>query len=228
MWHLIHDWLRSGNWAPTFQGVATLAGVFVALMTVIWQIRSSSKHVEDQIKAQRDAEQEERGRRKRAVATAVCYETDGFYLYYLRELRDYLKNFKLEEKMPLPIIKPVAANVFSIYQGNAAKLSELGPEALERVVAFYNAAGRHLSTRAAWRTHVQRILAGQGNSLEQEAARRLAIEIQQALPLQIGLAWLACKRLSEEAKLKFDELAVSKEFESGDQALNLTKSERTP
>lgn len=49
MWHSIDSWPGSGNWAPTFQGVATLVGVFVAIMTVAWQIRASEANVRKQL-----------------------------------------------------------------------------------------------------------------------------------------------------------------------------------
>jgi hypothetical protein len=180
--------------------------------------------VQLQMRDQRRTLREEQETQKRAVAKAILFEIDGFYRYHLRGLRDYLKSFDLERQMPLPVVKPIETNPFSIYEGNAGRLGELEPEVLQAVVEFYNAAGRHVSTRAAWKASIEGILAGRNNAVEQEATRRLATEIQKALPLQIGLAWLACRSLSKRAGARFEDMAVSKEFDSPDQIHNMLKA----
>jgi hypothetical protein len=164
-----------------------------------------------QLRDQHRNAREEHNRHKLAVMRALLFEIHGFYRYHLRDTRDYLKSFDLAARMPVPIVKLIGANAFSIYQGNAGTLGELEAETLEWVVEFYNAAGKHVSTLSAWKASTERILRRPNDTVQQEAARRLATEIQKALPLQIGQAWFACKKLSERLGLKFDDLDVSRE-----------------
>jgi hypothetical protein len=170
----------------TLDGLMTLAGGALALIGVWWNNHRSTANLQKQLDAGKAARIEETERQKQALANAVRFEIDGFYLYHLRELRNEFNRFDPRTEMPISVVKPIAANPFSIYQGNAGKLGELEAEILEQVVAFYNSAGRHVSTCSAWGASMRRILAGRSDTLEVEAARRLAAEIQQALPLQLG------------------------------------------
>jgi hypothetical protein len=141
MWYLIHDWLRSGNWAPTFQGVATLVGVFVALVAVIWQVRSSSKHIQDQIKAQREAEREDQERQKRAVASALSAEIDDFYKFFLKGMWEQRTKIcspiALLMKRPAEL-GPVPSTAFLVYRATAHQLGLLGAATVKSVVGLYN------------------------------------------------------------------------------------------
>ena len=89
---------RRTDWSKglTPDGAMTLVAAAIAFIAVIWQIRSSSKQVQEQIRAQRDAERKERERQRKAVATAILFEIDGFYAGYLRQPRDFLAGKDIE------------------------------------------------------------------------------------------------------------------------------------
>jgi sensor domain CHASE-containing protein len=71
----------------TLDGLMTLVAGVIAFIAVIIQIHSSSKQLQDQMDAQRDAEQDELERKKRAVATAIDFEIDSIYRTFVRSVK---------------------------------------------------------------------------------------------------------------------------------------------
>jgi len=142
MWHAIQDWVRSGNWAPTFQGVATLVGAFVALVAVMWQVRSSSKHLRDQIAAQRVAEEDERERQRRAIATAILFEIDSFCLFELDLDVRYLARWDPDSNS-LPSPAGLRTNVTEIYKGISPLFGSLNAVSVSAIVKFYSMVGMY-------------------------------------------------------------------------------------
>lgn len=129
------DWFEG----VTPDGVMTLMAGIIAFVAVIIQIRSSSRQVRDQIKAQRDAEQVERERQKRAVAAALLSETDCFYAKYLEETSEPFPSWKriendprLTEVFQAPIGKP-----FVVYESLADKLGGFDAMVARGIVFAY-------------------------------------------------------------------------------------------
>jgi len=153
MWHSIHDWLRSGNWAPTFQGVATLVGVFVAIITVAWQIRASEANVRKQLDAARERSDQERERQRRAVATAILFEIDSFYRHHLGQVRDLLALFERSNQLPGTV--PPSSHGFVVYHANASRLGDLPRELAGRIVRFYGMAEHYNVVREDYRARLE-------------------------------------------------------------------------
>jgi hypothetical protein len=125
----------------SLDGLMTLVAGIIAFVAVIIQIRSSSRQVQDQIKAQRDAEREERERQKRALATALVFEIDHCYRAYLPRaltLARGLRGNTLDPKAGVAIRFEAAS--FDVYSGNVQSLGTLGAEASGPVIRFYKIA----------------------------------------------------------------------------------------
>jgi hypothetical protein len=134
---------RRTDWSKGFtpDGVMTLVAGVIAFIAVIIQIRSSSKQVQDQIKAQRDAEREEQERQKRALATAILFEIDLIYRSMIRGTSDDIQNARGEEYL----LKPHSLH-FTVYEANAGKIGQLPREIGQEIVGFYGSATRFLTT----------------------------------------------------------------------------------
>jgi len=201
MWHWIHDWLRGGNWAPTFQGVATLVGVFVALAAVIWQVRSSSKHVQDQIQAQRDAERGERERQTKAVATGILFEIDNFYFYHLGGVRGRIEE-ALRRRELLEVVR-ISSSLFTVYQGNAGRLGDLPNEVVQAIVHFYSKAAQFLALREDYRAERERHGQLRFEDSDNLKAVTLCGHARDSLPGLTRAAYIACEKLCHVAGLEF-------------------------
>jgi hypothetical protein len=135
---------RRTDWCKGFtpDGVMTLIAGVIAFIAVIIQIRSSSKQVQDQIKAQRDAEREERERHKRAIATAILYEIDSFYRIDL-ELADKTLAGWDAASNNLPSAAGLRTNISEIYKGISPLLGSLNASSVSAIVKFYSMVGTY-------------------------------------------------------------------------------------
>jgi hypothetical protein len=135
---------RRTNWSKGFtpDGVMTLIAGVIAFIAVIVQIRSSSKQVQDQIKAQRDADREERKRQKRAIAAGLLAEVRDFHSCHIQ-----LFGAQDEDEERIKFLD----TTFPVYEGNTARIGELAPETCEVVVHFYGLAIEHLASFRRYR-----------------------------------------------------------------------------
>jgi hypothetical protein len=117
----------------TLDGIMTLVAGVIAFIAVIIQIRSSSKQVQDQMKAQRDAEREEQERQMQSVATAVLFEID--HVYRLISDQVHADDFNIRYLIP--------PNRFIVFEANAGHLGSLGSDLARAIVRFYGEAGRY-------------------------------------------------------------------------------------
>jgi hypothetical protein len=138
----------------TLDGLMTLVVGLIAFAAVIFQIRSSSKQVQDQIKAQRDAEREEQERQRRATATAILFEIDNFYRHHLGQVRDFLTLFERSNQLPGTV--PASAHGFVVYHGNASRLGDLPRELAGKIVRFYGTAEHYNVVREDYRARLER------------------------------------------------------------------------
>ena len=133
----------------TLDGLMTLVAGVIAFIAVIIQIRSSSKQVQDQIKAQRDAEREERERQKRTVATAILYEIDSFYVFELDLDEKKLASWDGANNS-FPIAAGLRTNVSEIYKGVSPLLGSLNAKSVTAIVKFYAMVGTY---EGMWRNY---------------------------------------------------------------------------
>jgi hypothetical protein len=194
----------------TLDGLMTLMAGIIAFIAVIIQIRSSSKQVQDQLKAQRDAEREGREGQKKAVATALLFEIDSFYRLHVRETNESLRGWS-PTTGDLFEAKSISPQPFPVYNGNASVLGSLDEDLVFNIVEFYGAAAQYLSALRDYKMEFERPRynialprSATGASAAPEAmARSLLHELQQGLPRLINFAFVASKKLCEAAHVEF-------------------------
>jgi hypothetical protein len=187
----------------TLDGLMTLVAGLIAFTAVIIQIRSSSKQVEDQIKAQRDAEREERERQKRVVASGILFEIDGLYRWLLRDVRNFLRDVDPEkEDLRLLEAKPSGTNPFVVFAANAGRIGELHEPIAENVVRFYMGAQASLYGIERYDKARDRCLADPSEEWE-DLARQWLGNVKRGLPPLIVIAYNVCQQLCVVLSIRF-------------------------
>ena len=135
---------RRTDWSKGFtpDGVMTLVAGVIAFMAVIIQIRSASKQVQDQMKAQRDAEREEKERQRRAIATAILFEIDSFCVVDLDLAARSLARWDADRNN-LPSATHLRTNISEIYKGISPLLGSLNAVSVGAIVRFYSMVGTY-------------------------------------------------------------------------------------
>jgi hypothetical protein len=219
MWHSFHDWLASGNWAPTFQGVATLVGVFIALGAVIWQVRSSSKRLQDQIKAQRDAEREERERERRAVAAALLAEMDCSYASQLEsrhELFEYWKGLD-NDPQQVEVFHAGARRPFAVYESLADKLGIFEASVARGIVLAYGLVAALTELMISYEEQANNPLGGgpPGKEFKRKSRDFMRSTIRQTAESAVQAVGTLCRVLCRISDTDFSTLVVAKDPEVG-------------
>jgi len=219
MWHSFHNWLASGNWAPTFQGVATLVGAAVAFITVIWQVRSSSKHVQDQIKALRDAEQDERERRMRSVAAALLSEIDCFYASHLGPMSRLIESWKTTDNDPqsVEVFRFVAGRPFSVYESVADKLGGFDATIAWGIVYTYATMGAFAELVKLYETETSRVSGRDraGQEIRSQDREVMRNKIRELAKTTTFIMVTICRPLCRFCGKDFSTLFIAKEPASG-------------
>jgi len=184
----------------TLDGLMTLIAGLIAFAAVIWQIRSSSKQVQDQIKAQRDAEREEQERQKRAVATAILFEIDLIYRSMIRDTGEAIQNEKAVGGEF--VVKPHSLH-FAVYEGNASKIGQLPANIGQDIVEFYGSATRFLITLQAYSDAVRNAHEAPSNIDWRGMASQYREHTVKAIPWVRLLSYMVSRRLCEYAGVEF-------------------------
>lgn len=188
----------------TLDGLMTLIAGIIAFGAVIIQIRSSSKQVQEQIKAQRVAAEAEQERQIHVVARALLFEIDGIYRWLLRDVRNFLRDVEPEtEDLKLVEAKPVGTNPYVIYEGNASRLGELDELSVENVVRFYMGAQACLYSIKRYDDARGRYLANQTEETE-DFARQWLGNVKNSIPPLIIIVHEVCQRLCTLLSVEFE------------------------
>jgi len=136
-----HRWFQLGR-GLSVDGLtmigATLFAAAAGFLAILYQVRSSSKQLRDQIRAQRDAEQAEQERQKKAVATAILFEVDYIYRYIIRDVGDLVKGYPPGLQWAYELVgRGVERMPFTAYESNASVLGTLDQALAEGVVHLY-------------------------------------------------------------------------------------------
>ena len=205
----------------TLDGLMTLIAGVIAFVAVIIQIRSSSKQVQEQIRAQRDAEREEREREKRVVASAILFEIDGLYRWFLRDVRNFLRDVDPDkEDLSLLEAKPAPANQAVVFAANAGRIGELDEPIVENVVRFYmsvqavlygidrfdEARRRYLAASSEGPEHDDRqwLEKSAGYMQLEDFARQWLGNVKKGLPPLIVIAYNVCQQLCTVLSISFE------------------------
>jgi Mg2+ and Co2+ transporter CorA len=179
----------------TLDGLMTIVAGIIAFVAVIIQIRSSSRQVRDQIQAQREAEQEDKERQKRAVAKALLFEIDDFYLNHLRGVDDHYRNFDgAMEK--LPGVTGMDIRPFAVYDGSTPSLGTLSDEVVKSVVVLYDTARFHLLTVRDYKEMLREYQYGSHSPEAGQEARQLFFYVRASIPRLTRLSYETCMKLA--------------------------------
>jgi hypothetical protein len=191
---------RRTEWSKGFtpDGVMTLVAGVIAFIAVIIQIRSSSKQVQDQIKAQRDAEREEHERQKRAVATAILFEIDLIYRSMIRGTGEAMQNAVGGEF----VVKPHSLH-FTVYEGNAGNIGQLPASLGQDIVGLYGSITRILITLQVYSDAVRNAHEPPGNIDWKAMASQYYEQTVKAIPQVRLLSYLVSRRLCEYTGVEF-------------------------
>lgn len=146
---------------------AILLGAGIGVWAVFWQIRSSGRQLRSQLKAdsenlqkqleaqqanlkaQLDAEKqarnEEHNRQTIAVATAILFEIDYIYQYFVHDVENSLKLQGTSLNVELTRNKTVRLP-FTVYEANAGVLGTLDQSLVKDIVRLYGGFTNYLMT----------------------------------------------------------------------------------
>ena len=182
----------------TLDGLMTLIAGIIAFIAVIIQIRSSSKQVQDQMKAQRDAEREEVERQKRAVAIAIRFEIDLIFRSMIRGASEDLQKAQGREY----VVKPHSLH-FTVYEGNVGNIGQLPKEIGQDIVEFYGSATRFLTTLQLYSDAVRNAHEARGGIDWREMAAQYLEHTVKAIPWVKHLSYLVSRRLCDYTGVEF-------------------------
>lgn len=165
--------------------VAAFIGASVAL-AVVWVQR-----VLDNRDRRREAE-----RRSRVFATALLFEIDNFYKWWVRELREFLAQWSGQGAPPR--IKSVDGASLAVYSTGAAQIGNLPQELVKQIVNWYGFARSFVATLAFYSRNYD------GGAVGQARCFNLIEGIKGKLQGMSDLTFCACGLLCEYAKVSFE------------------------
>jgi hypothetical protein len=145
------------SWAFSGDGILAFGGGALALLGVWWSNHQSVRNLEKQLEGERNARAEETERQKKAVATALLFEIDGFCATYLCQPREFMKG-KDVAKDPLPRFASIGPDRFPVFHSNASKIGELPTNYVLALVGFFRQADSIVSNLADYVSSLDRAL----------------------------------------------------------------------
>jgi len=197
----------------------TLVAAAAGFLAILYQVRSASRQLREQLADQHRTLATESERQKKAVATALLFEIDGFYATYLRQPRDLLTT-KEVAKDPLPRFTSIGPNRFPVFHGNASKIGELPTDCVLALVGFFRQADSIVSNLADYTSSLDRARDFEhaprdvpdpwvSRGGHQALARVQLGRIKNVLPEAIRAAHLVCHMLCKFAGIPFEHPTVT-------------------
>jgi len=193
----------------------TLFAAATGFLAILFQVRSASRQLREQLAEQHQASAAESERQKKAVATLLLFEIDGFYATYLRGPRDPLERKRLETD-ELPQIASIGPNLFPVYRGNTSRIGEFPTYCVQAVVGFFQQADSIVSNLVDYAWSLERDRQLRPTMLDERDLRTIKEyrsqralawtqldRIAAALPEAIKLAYLVCHALCQFAGIPF-------------------------
>lgn len=190
------------EWKLTLDGMMTLAAGILAFVAVQLQMRN-----------QRRAVRQEQERQKKAVATAVLFEIDSFYRYFVRDASALLKDIRDNEPF---VAKSTSAFSFTAYVGNASNLGQLNQDIVQGIVAFYGCATVLLTTMHDYSEAVKRSLEARDNIDWGYLAKQYFTHMTTSFPALKVLTYNVSKTLCNFAKIEFKPPSIAVAAENMD------------
>jgi len=215
---------RRTDWSKGFSpdGALTLVAGVIAFIAVVIQIRSSSKQVENQIKAQRDSDREEQERQKKAVAAALLSEIDCFYLAGLSERSKLYESWEGRGSDPksFEVFYTVVGKSFVVYESLADKLGGFDSTITRSIVLTYGSMAAFVEClkiceQGAGDTSIRGPV---GPEMLKALRMQTQEEVRKSAESAVQYAALTCWTLCGLSGTDFSKLFIAKEPESGHQA----------
>jgi hypothetical protein len=190
----------------TLDGVLTFVGGALALLGMWIQSRHADKGLQRQLNAERQAREQERARRKRALARAILFELDNFYRIYLRDPRPVLLavDAKACAVGQLPAFRTPGDDPFPIMRSNASELGELDERYIRDIVRFYGEADAYLRTAREYSQHFGKLVLEGSTYLPVNFMTRSCLgQLQNSAQEMINLTFLVSKELCTLASVEF-------------------------
>jgi hypothetical protein len=195
---------RRTDWSKGFSpdGIMTLIAGVLAFAAVQWQMWD-----------QRRTSRQEQMRQKRAVATAILFEIDSFYRYFVRDASALLKDTRDNEPF---VAKSTSAFSFTAYVGNAGNLGQLSQDIVQGIVAFYGCATVLLTTMHDHSEAVKRSLEARDNIDWGYLAKQYFTHMTASFPALKVLTYNVSKTLCTFAKIEFKPPSIAVAAENMD------------
>jgi len=183
----------------SWDGLLTFFGGLLAFFAVLYQVWRADKGLRDQLQAEKAARSEEGEEEKRAIATALLFEIDRFYRFYLRSLLKILNSTEQAH----PQLEAPGSTPFPVYTANCGQIGELDSQLAGAIVDFYTSAQRHTSRIC---DYVEKWNAAQvdgGSTFKFRIAEFLIPGIRSGGENLIPLAYIGCAYLCIYAEIPF-------------------------
>lgn len=201
MWQTILAWLKSGDWEPTFDGIAAIVVGLIAYFAVIRQIRASERQVREQLANERAAATAELDRRAKALAIALVAEINDFYQFSLRGLYGRMKGWFPEESVTgvstFPEFGALPSIAFTVYKSTAQDLGILNLRSVRSVIQLYGSMTSFVDLYDGYRKAWQ---ASSGTGID----RIMLQDIWDNLPKLILDSYETCALLATKQRVPFD------------------------
>lgn len=205
----ILDWKISGD------GLLTFFGGLLAFLAILYQVRQADAGIREQIETEKKERETDAQDRCRAVATALLFELDNFYIAYIRghaneisSSLDALRGLHSNGRQLRPFRK-TPSDPFPVYKANASSVGILPANLVTWVVRAYSAAQWVVDRRSDYQiAREQSIAAGNaGPAFEfAEGSLREMVDVHRGAELAIGQA---VRELCVFAEIPFDPKAVT-------------------
>ncbi|MGH9453925.1 MAG: hypothetical protein ACRD2O_08150 [Terriglobia bacterium] len=197
--HGLRGWLASGDWKPSFDGVAAIVAGVIGFVAIIRQTRSSERSVTQQLQTEKKAREEEREVQKRTIAKAILFEIACFYWYFIKNMRAALD----DRNGPL-LPRSVEGVRFPVYEGNARPIGGFAEELGSDVARLYSLLRVYLDIQYELRfAHLQDSRSGEDGADWSRMAEDRTKELGNMLPCLTFYIYDVSERLCTLAGVPF-------------------------
>lgn len=173
----------------------TLVAAAAGFLAILYQVRSSSRQLREQMADQRLASAAEAERQKRAIAQALLFEVDDFYSNHLKGVYEHYRDFDGTMER-LPGVTGMDIRPFAVYDGNTPLLGILSDDVVKSVVVFYDTARFHLLMVRDYKELLREFQYGTRSPEAEQEARQLFRYVRASVPRLTRLSYDTCMKLA--------------------------------
>ena len=195
----------------------TLFAAATGFLAVLFQVRSASRQLREQLADQHQASDAESERQKKAVAAALLSEIDCFYAAQLSDRSKLFESSERTESGPEPteVFYSLVGKPFVVYESLADKLGGFDSTIARGIVLTYGSMATFVELLKLYERDVSDT--SSRAPLGQEARKTLREQMQkrvrQSAERAVQLAALICEKLCGLSGTDFSTLFIAKESE---------------